>query len=138
MGERNNIKLRFSCSQDESKDDLGNSTEERDFIYLYSHWGSPSLAGIVQTALLRNQRWADESYLARIIISEFLRGHEDEETGFGIAPYEADQDGYYNQVHVNLVRQEIIIGDLKATYKEFILLPPEILEKACYKDRSAS
>jgi hypothetical protein len=83
MGMRQNVKLSY---------------QEGAPVYIYSHWdggedrNESPLADKVRTALSREQRWDDESYLARIIVSEIIRDHLDSETGYGIAPYECDPE----------------------------------------------
>lgn len=96
MGMRQNIELKYDSGEK---------------IYIYSHWGGESqykdsdLACNLKKALERNQRWDDESYLARIIFSEVVRDHLDSETGFGLQPYEIDPD--YPTIKVDLHNQTV-------------------------------
>lgn len=54
-------------------------------IYFYTHWGGHSLREVLANALARGRsRWHDDSYLARIIFSEMIRGEVTETTGYGI------------------------------------------------------
>lgn len=53
-------------------------------VVLYTHWGATRLPHVLATALGREARWSDPPYLARIIVSELLRGSLDATTGYGI------------------------------------------------------
>ena len=71
MGDRGNIKLKYGRGGP---------------VYLYTHWRGYDLPEIVQSALKRGQdRWGDESYLARIIFDELVDEPRTELTGFGIS-----------------------------------------------------
>lgn len=62
-------------------------------IYLYTHWAGTELPATLQAALRRGKdRWDDESYLARIIFCEMVKGQEMTEAGYGISTYEGDND----------------------------------------------
>ena len=63
-------------------------------VWLYTHWTGSSLANTVQNALARQQRWDDDSYLARIVFSEMVKGREREETGFGISAVGPPDNGH--------------------------------------------
>lgn len=76
-------------------------------IYLYSHWGGSELPATLQAALRKRWRWTDESYLARIIFREIIRGSEDEETGFGISTYEGDNE--YPFLRVSTKTQSVTV-----------------------------
>lgn len=89
MGMRQNIKLVYPHGEDFEGKEPSN-------IYLYSHWGGDEgdspLKQDLRRALSRGQRWDDEAYLARIIMAEVIRENLDDETGFGLAPYEIDPE----------------------------------------------
>jgi hypothetical protein len=69
--------------------------ENRQEIWLYTHWGGGDLPAVLQESLKRGKtRWTDEPYLGRIIFQDLTRGCEDELTGFGISSYMGDNDGY--------------------------------------------
>lgn len=80
-------------------------------VYLYSHWDGDEdvnrspLAQKLRKALARKERWDDESYLARIIISEVIKEDIDGETGYGIQPYPIDQE--FPDIEVNLVKKTV-------------------------------
>lgn len=76
-------------------------------IFLYSHWGGTDLPKTLQTALRRKARWEDESYLARIIHREMIRGCENKETGFGIST--TPPDNSYPYLRVNCDKQTVTI-----------------------------
>ena len=65
-----------------------------DRIYLYGHWMGAEAITIVESVLSRRERWSDESYLARMLFSKMVEGDLDGETGYGIATYPVDNDGY--------------------------------------------
>jgi hypothetical protein len=96
MGMRQNIQLNYHD---------GNN------VYIYSHWdggedpNKSPLANKVRTALARNQRWDDESYLARIIMSEVIREELDAESGYGLAPYDVDPE--YPTIVVDLKNRTV-------------------------------
>jgi hypothetical protein len=53
-------------------------------IYLYQHYDGYNLFETVKNAIARHQRWNHPEYLTRIIFSEMIRDHIDDETGYGI------------------------------------------------------
>lgn len=62
-------------------------------VYLYTHWEGDSLPQTLQRGLTsRNarNRWNDAPYLARILFEELIRGHEGQETGYGISAIRSD------------------------------------------------
>ncbi len=62
-------------------------------VYLYTHWGGEDLPRVVQAALKRGRdRWDDECYLARILLSQMTRGDAMGTTGVGITTYLTDND----------------------------------------------
>lgn len=77
MGNRGNVEVKFK--------DAGS-------IFFYTHWTGSELNEVVANALIRGkERWDDDSYLARIVFCEMIKGHERELTGFGIAPFECEE-----------------------------------------------
>ena len=78
MGDRGNIVFKYTD---------GNK------IYFYSHWGGSDLKETLRQALIRGkERWEDESYLARIVFCEMVKDDIEDLTGYGIAPYEVDNE----------------------------------------------
>lgn len=62
-------------------------------VYLYTHWDAPAVPHVVQRALISREgrnRWTDTPYLTRIIFETLIRGHEGQETGFGISTQRSD------------------------------------------------
>ena len=91
MGMRRNIKLIYEPGQ----------SDELRPIYFYAHWGGETMPKKLQNALIRGkERWNDESYLARIIFSELINEEKMDLQGYGIAPYEMDEN--YPTIVVNL------------------------------------
>lgn len=80
MGDRGNIVIR------QSKD------TNRGDVWFYSHWGGYGLKSVVQRALTRRERWEDETYLARIVFCELVKGIESEPTGIGISTRIGDNE----------------------------------------------
>lgn len=74
-------------------------------VWFYTHWRGNALPGIVMAALARELRWDDESYLARIIFCEMIKGAEGEETGFGISLRQADNE--YPYLVVDIEKQRV-------------------------------
>ncbi len=103
MGCRGNIQIQFS---------------DKKSIYFYTHWRGGSIKQVVQAALCRRQRWEDEAYLARIIFCELVKGHESEETGYGIALYVMDNE--HPIVKVIPSTRTVRIGRKSYTFEEFI------------------
>ena len=96
MGMRRNIKLIYEPGQ----------SDELHPIYFYTHWGGETMPQKLQNALIRGkERWNDESYLARIIFSELINEEKMDLVGYGIAPYEMDQN--YPTIVVNLSRNTV-------------------------------
>jgi hypothetical protein len=79
MGDRSNIVIE-------------QSNGER--IYLYGHWMGADAINVVTQVLARRTRWADESYLTRMLFNKMTQGDADGETGYGISTYVVDNDGY--------------------------------------------
>lgn len=64
----------FNIKQDEDK-----------YICLYSHWGQyEALQDTVRAIAKARPRWGDDSYCARILVSQIIGNEWDSETGFGL------------------------------------------------------
>ena len=76
MGDRSNVEFKHESGS----------------IYLYAHWGGPSLAGAVLTELVApvvQGRWSDPPYLTRLLVQRTLTAQgadPNEPTGFGLSP----------------------------------------------------
>jgi hypothetical protein len=93
MGDRRNIRLQYDG-------------DEKQVIYFYTHWGASTMLEELQQALKKGEdRWNDDSYLARIIFSELVKNDIDGNTGFGIAPYEIDPEN--PTIEVDLQEQTV-------------------------------
>jgi hypothetical protein len=115
MGNRSNLMMVFNDDQ---------------HMFFYSHWLGTDNAVRLHTALSRQKRWTDEAYLARIIFCELVKGYEDQETGFGIAPYMPDNGNPV--VVVDLQHGTVTFetsNPVSWTFQEYIeLSPDEILD----------
>lgn len=63
-------------------------------IFLYGHWLGADAINVVRDVLARGERWGDESYLTRMLFNKLTAGDEEGSTGYGIATYMVDNDGY--------------------------------------------
>lgn len=123
MGDRANLTLKYR-----------NGGE----VNVYVHWHGSALPIILAKALARKERWDDESYLARIIISEIAKAvGVDDSTGMGIMP--TNDFGEGGPV-VNLAKQTVtlrehwggddspqwfnVVSDGEYTFSEYIALHP--------------
>src|SRR4051794_31709066 len=83
--------------------------EDKRKIYIYTHWMAAHTRQTLKDALARGRdRWGDESYLARIIFSEFVKDDIEGTTGYGLAPYECDPE--YPTITVDL--EKCIVDDM--------------------------
>lgn len=91
------------------------------FVYLYSHWGGSELPVTLKEALAREQRWNEESYLARIIFDTMTFGEQGSETGYGIATYAPDSE--HPVLTVDCDKQAVITEDGEdIPFKDYILM----------------
>ena len=81
MGDRANIFI---------KSDLGYGDGRG--VYLYTHNDGDELPVKLQAALARRERWSDDSYLARVISCEMVKGEERDSMGYGISAYLGDNE----------------------------------------------
>lgn len=115
MGDRNCMELKFNVWNDETK-----RNDKTSSIFYYTHWYGYSMPERLQNALERKERWDDDSYLARIIFCELVKGNETGSTGFGISPYEMENE--YGLITILLEEQCILINGKKFTFDEYIAL----------------
>lgn len=90
-----------------------NISQSQGSIAVYSHWdgdddqnGSP-LAHKVRQALAKRERWDDEGYLTRIIISSILKEDIDGTTGYGIYAGDDGGAGDYPPIDVDIPGQTV-------------------------------
>lgn len=63
-------------------------------LNLYSHWGETErFVNLAHALNAAKPRWSDESYAARIIVSNLIGPQWDQETGFGL--WASSEDGFY-------------------------------------------
>ena len=112
MGDRANIIMKQNSFNSSNAD-----------IYLYSHWGGSELWQTLQNALVRRQRWDDDSYLTRIIFCEMVMSGDavNGETGYGISTSPPDNDHPFLTVDVS--KQRVIVeGGGSYTFEEYLEL----------------
>jgi hypothetical protein len=90
------------------------------YIHLYSHWGEtdryPDLAKALDKA---RPRWTDESYCARIIVSQLIGPLWSDETGFGL--WTSDAPCYdETSMEIDLSKQLVIDETGSHSWEGFI------------------
>lgn len=123
MGSPGNIEIRYLTS-----------TAEKPYeaVCFYTHWLVASLPEIVQRAIRRDVRWHDPTYLARIVFCELVKGNENGETGFGIAPY-AENGGI--AIVIDMPSQSIEIPDVgRWSFAEYASLDIDAVIAAAESD----
>jgi len=88
-----------------------------DEIYFYTHNRGTDLPVILQEALQKRWRWADEAYLARIIFCHLVKGMEGSEYSFGIAPYEIDPN--HDTIEVLHAEQVVVLMGSHYSFEEY-------------------
>lgn len=83
-------------------------------VYFYGHWSGFTAPLRVQEALNRQDRWNDPSYLARIVFCTFVKGHENDTTGFGISTTIGDNE--YPLIVVDCDNQLVRFEDTHGAY----------------------
>ena len=95
-------------------------------LYLYTHWGGYELLNTLHDAMSRRERWNDDQYLARIIFCQMVRGHEINETGFGISTYLGDNE--QPLITVDVQARRVSVAEHRGrpgaswTFEEFVAL----------------
>ena len=90
-------------------------------IYFYTHWDGYNLPSILQAALKRGKgRWEDETYLARIILSEMIQHSVLDNTGYGISTYETDKN--HANIYVKSTTKQVMWKDQIWSFQEFVNL----------------
>lgn len=122
MGDRGNIVIRESKGKE---------------VFLYSHWGGNELPSVAQVVLRKQQRWTDESYLARLMFCAMVKGQEDGESGYGISCHRNDYEHF--DIVLDVEQQKVFLRDpVKGTSKslggfmQFCELTPAQFEKLGY------
>ena len=102
MGDRRQVIFEFGAKNESTQ-----LTEPS--IILYTHWGGSALPHSFARAInAAKPRWDDESYCARIIVSQLIGERWDTETGYGLAPYLLDSE--YTDFYVNLPANTVRLG----------------------------
>ena len=83
--------------------------DNMDSIFLYTHNRGSEIYGILKRAMSRRERWSDETYLARIIFCEMVKGDEQGTTGAGMSltPFDVE----HTTLGVNCREQTITFED---------------------------
>ncbi len=86
MGDRSNVKLVYT-----------DEAEEQEQLYVYSHWAGMEMPGVAKQVMdgpAFRARLGDSPYLGRIFISQYIELHQAtlEEAGFGVSPWEIDNE----------------------------------------------
>ena len=95
MGDRANVVIR---------DDWPADLNQREAVFLYTHWGGSELPEQLRDALIHGRgRWGDPSYLARIVLDRMTRDDADDITGYGISTRLGDNEYPLLVLHVGRV-----------------------------------
>jgi len=94
--------------------------EDEMYVCLYSHWGEYTALEELANALAKaRNRWVDESYCTRIIISQIIGNEWDSETGYGLwASTEPFTDEEW--VLIDLKEKTITARDGSHTFDGFV------------------
>lgn len=113
MGDRANLQLNYNTDDEPSR---------YPNLFLYTHWGGYDLPHNLQSALVKAKpRWDDETYCARILVSQIIGIDWNSETGYGLSPYITDNQ--HPDLIVNLMDQTITLNDHPPiTYAQYCLL----------------
>ncbi len=96
-------------------------------MFFYTHWAGAKLPSTVQDALRRGEdRWDDDSYLARIVFCEMVKNDINGLTGYGLSTRRIDSWGRDDLI-VDASRREVQIGHKSWTFKEFCSLSADQL-----------
>jgi hypothetical protein len=87
-------------------------------IYFYTHWDGSNLPQVLRNALAKRMRWDDPPYLSRIIFSEMIKNNVSDEHGYGIAPYEPDNN--HTLIEVHHYNKKVVIGNMSWTFEEYV------------------
>lgn len=90
-------------------------------LSLYSHWGGYTRFKDLAYAIGKAQpRWNDESYCARIIISQLIGNQWDSETGFGLWAGSDNGASEYDPITIHLDYKTVEYEGNYKTFDEFI------------------
>lgn len=97
--------------------------EDGNRINLYSHWGETErFADLAHALHAARPRWNDESYAARIIVSNLIGPNWDQETGYGL--WASSEDGLYGgdcqDIVINLSNKTVTDETGTHSFDEFV------------------
>lgn len=90
-------------------------------LYFYTHWHGGDMPFLLATALdAGRNRWDDESYLARILVTHMVGQTNDttSETGWGLSPEYTHAD--HPDIVVYLASQQVWTDGVTHTYDGFV------------------
>ena len=92
-------------------------------LNLYSHWGETDRFEDLARALhAARPRWNDESYAARIIVSQLIGPQWESETGFGL--WADSEEGFYGgdspDITIDLVNKTVSDETGEHSFEEFV------------------
>lgn len=88
MGNRSNIAIHYGTRK-VGKEEIPQR------VYIYSHWMGTDIAICLRDACASREgknRFGDEAYFARIVFDRVIGDDQGGETGFGLAPFETDNE----------------------------------------------
>ncbi len=95
MGDRANIYMELPVTR-----------EQKQGVYLYTHWSGCEWPEELRQALeFGRDRWGDDQYLARILVSRIFRHNVDDTTGGGLSLMLCDNE--YPIIVADLVTQTV-------------------------------
>jgi len=89
-------------------------------VYFYTHWGGGTLLEELQEAVKSaKDRWTDEPYCLRIIMTKMFNPYSDSTTGCGI--WNSDMETQYEINPIVSVKDRTIVLDTESfTFEEFV------------------
>lgn len=93
-------------------------------IHLYGHWAGEFKILRTQRALAyARSRWEDETYCARIFMSQLIEDEWDRETGWGVMAGHPDTELFeeeYLPITLDVANRRITVGEHTMGYQEFL------------------
>lgn len=90
------------------------------YFTLYSHWGGDSKVSDLAYAISKAKpRWGDDSYAARIIVSQLIGSDWESETGFGLFAGEHGGEESYEYTLVDFNDNTVTVDSLTKPFQEF-------------------
>lgn len=99
-------------------------TSDEHALHVYGHWAGEFKITRTQRALAYARgRWSDESYCARIFLSQLIEDDWDTETGWGMMAGHPDSvmfEEEYVPVTLDVIARTITVSGRIMTYQEFL------------------